>query len=343
MIKETIKSDEREVCNMSKKIIIQSLLIVSLLMFSVTSVFAGSKVTIPIENTSTDNNEEFSFVMKKCSEECPDPKNSTIKIKGTGSSEFELDINKAGRFDYDVSEVKGNNSLMAYDDSKYRIIIVSTESEGRYQTSVILENGTEIKPDKVAFVNESKNSVSIIPLIEKRISDNKDYEDEFRFELKGEGVENVTSVKGEGTAAFPKLVFDKTGTYNYKVKEIKDNETDWNYDENEYDYRVTVKEENGRLVASANYKKMTFTNSPTLAKEIKRIVNVITNSDPKGESKSDKVKNDPKSDKNVKDPKIGKGPITGDTAKCLGIVALIALAVIFASGIKRKEKRTKEE
>ena len=88
-------------------------------------------------------------------------------------------------------------------------------------------------------------------------------EGEFTFNLldeKGNVVQTVTN-SADGTIQFTNLLFEKPGTYSFKVKEVSGTDSRITYDNSEKEATVVVTQEGKALIADVQYgKDITFTN-----------------------------------------------------------------------------------
>lgn len=88
-------------------------------------------------------------------------------------------------------------------------------------------------------------------------------EGEFTFNLldeKGNVVQTVTN-SADGTIQFTNLLFEKPGTYTFKVKEVSGTDSRITYDNSEKEATVVVTQEGKALIADIQYgKDITFTN-----------------------------------------------------------------------------------
>lgn len=67
---------------------------------------------------------------------------------------------------------------------------------------------------------------------------------------------NTVSIRGEGTAFFGDILFDKTGTYSYRIWERSGGRKDYRYDTSAYVMTVVVTDDGpGNLTAAASYSK----------------------------------------------------------------------------------------
>lgn len=278
----------------------------------------SATVTIPVSHEIKgveSSDEVFHFTIKKLTDEAPLPKETTLQIQGNGTANFNFDFDITGRFDYEVREVEGGKQSTKYDNTVYKVIITSVfDDSGNIQTNVILEDGTSVKPENVNFVDYSQKVATITPIIQKKITNNKNYKDKFRFCIEGENVNEKCSIKGAGETTLRELEYDKPGVYKYTVYELKDDSSDWNYDTKKYEYIVTVKEDDGKLTAVANYEKMSFTNEPTIIRKTKKLISKVTGNDDTAQ--------------------------TGDFNNYLGIAAIICIALfamlLFAAKIRKR-------
>lgn len=109
-----------------------------------------NRVVIPIENVTDKDrqSESFIFRIEKCSADCPDPEKTEVRIRGSGTAAFVINVGKLGRFDYEIS---GSD-----DSSQYHVIIAAVRNErNEMQTSLIITDGGTGKPEKIVFTNLS--------------------------------------------------------------------------------------------------------------------------------------------------------------------------------------------
>ncbi|MDT2849209.1 FctA domain-containing protein, partial [Vagococcus carniphilus] len=66
----------------------------------------------------------------------------------------------------------------------------------------------------------------------------------------------------DGSVNFDEIQYDKVGTYNYTISEVKGNQAGMTYDTHVVTVKVTVEDKDGVLVATAVYEgNQTFNNS----------------------------------------------------------------------------------
>ena len=185
---------------------------------------------------------------------------ATATNKADGSIEFEeLKFEKEGTYTYTVTEVKGNDERMTYDESEFTITITVTDSEGQLEAKIEgndFEFENEYEPIPVEVVIEGTKT-----LTGRELKDG-----EFTFELKNENGEVIATTTNDADGA---IVFelpeeyDEEGTYTYTVTEVKGKEEDITYDDSEFTITVTVKNVNGELKATVKGNDFEFVNKYT--------------------------------------------------------------------------------
>ena len=297
---------------MFKKIIPITVALMLLFSFIPTvSAAETATVVIPVEHKveGGETDETFSFVIERANDDAPMPENTTLQIKGNGENKYVITYDTAGKFVYRIKEVEGGNSAMKYDERVYSLTVAVTELDGKLTASAILDDGREVKPEKVEFVDYLQESATVSPRVIKKIYKDNEYKDRFDFVLEGEGKKLETYHEGAGVCEFPVLSFDKPGTYKYKISEVEGKKSMWHYDDKVYDYEVVVTKEGDKLTAKANLDEVTFTNKPTMARKVKKVKEIITNTTK-----------------------------TSDTVRYLGIAAVVGLIALAVMAVVKKKK-----
>ncbi len=188
---------------------------------------------------------EFSFVLKDESGK----ELETVKNEADGTFRFStITYNKAGTYNYTVSEVKGELGGVSYDGTVYAVKVVVTDNgEGKLIASV--EGAQAIK-----FANKYKaDSTSVSFGGNKTLSGRELADGEFIFELKdasGAVIESVKNAK-DGKFGFSSITYTEAGTYTYTVSELEETLGGVTYDKSVYTITVTVVDDlNGKLVAN---------------------------------------------------------------------------------------------
>ncbi len=233
----------------------------------VTKLFSEDSQVRPEEQT-------FTFTIVGSNEEAesmiPEGGNE-VTITGEGSASFNLNLTKAGTYNYTITEVKPDDvpTGYTYDTTSYRVKVTVTDNGGELAAEYEIHTGLFSSPDAIVFENEYvPTPVSLELPIEKDITSAKLSEDDtipsHTFEFVIEAVtENApmpskTTVSvsefedGIAQAVFDSITFDHAGTYSYTIREnssLEDYEN-WGMDEKAYIVTVTVSDKNGVLEAT---------------------------------------------------------------------------------------------
>ncbi|MDH6365125.1 pilin isopeptide linkage protein/LPXTG-motif cell wall-anchored protein [Enterococcus sp. PF1-24] len=172
----------------------------------------------------------------------------------------EIIYDAAGKYEYTIREVAGKNNTITYDNSVYKVTVTVVDENGQlvatpsYEGSVIFKNSYAAKGGNIVLEAEKE-------LTGKNLSAG-----EFNFELvdKDGNVLQTKTNNGSGKIYFDAIAYQQVGTYEYTIREVKGTNSTINYDGTVYKVTVTVTDENGQLVAKANYEgDVVFKNSYT--------------------------------------------------------------------------------
>lgn len=163
------------------------------------------------------------------------------KIAFTG-----LTYNKPGSYHYVVTEVKGNDEDVIYDDMVADVIVNVTKEIGDTTNTLV---SSVVYPKDTTFDNQIKELKDAhIDLNLSKALHGRDLKDgEFTFNLrdeKGQTLATATNDK-DGRISFKGLTFKQAGTYTYLVTEEKGSDKDVIYDTMAARIQVTVVKEIG--------------------------------------------------------------------------------------------------
>ena len=184
------------------------------------------------------------------------------KIAFTG-----LTYNKAGDYHYVVTEVKGNDEDVIYDDMVADVTVKVTQEIGETTNALV---SSVVYPEDTTFDNHIKElkDTHIDLNVSKALHGRSLKEGEFTFNLrdeKGQRLATATNDK-DGRVSFKDLTFSQAGTYTYLVTEEKGSDKDVIYDTMTARIQVTVVKEIGdtanALVTNVTYPEdVTFDNT----------------------------------------------------------------------------------
>ena len=163
------------------------------------------------------------------------------KIAFTG-----LTYNKAGDYHYVVTEVKGNDEDVIYDDMVADVTVKVTQEIGDTANALV---SSVVYPEDTTFDNHIKElkDAHIDLNLSKALHGRSLKENEFTFNLrdeKGQLLATTTNDK-DGRVNFKDITFKQAGTYTYLVTEEKGSDKDVIYDAMTARIQVTVVKEIG--------------------------------------------------------------------------------------------------
>lgn len=172
------------------------------------------------------------------------------KIAFTG-----LTYDKAGNYHYVVTEVKGNDEDVIYDDMVADVTVKVTQEIGDTTNALV---SSVVYPEDTTFDNQIKElkDAHIDLNLSKALHGRDLKENEFTFNLrdeKGRTLATTTNDK-DGRVSFKDLTFSQAGTYTYLVTEEKGSDKDVIYDAMTARIQVTVTKEIGDTLNILNAK-----------------------------------------------------------------------------------------
>ena len=161
----------------------------------------------------------------------------------------------AGTHEYTVREVNNGLGGIIYDTNLHKIgTNVTDNGDGTLSVEHkrVATTEEEQKAD-IVFTNTYKATPASVTLGAAKILKNGELKDgQFIFVLKDSKGDIVSEAKNDakGSIKFDAMEFDKAGTFEYTVSEVKGNDKDIKYDENEYKITIEVKDDgNGNMTA----------------------------------------------------------------------------------------------
>ena len=198
---------------------------------------------------------EFNFELYEGSNKIQTVSNKNGKITFDAISYKEV-----GEHTYTVKEVKGDNSTIAYDSSSKQVTVKVTKDGDKLKSEVVY-------PDGNTFNNKfTPNAANATIELDKALSGRDLVNGEFKFVLKDDQGNQVGSeaTNQNGKITFPSIKFEKEGTYNYTVKEVKGKKNTIKYDESEKHVTINVTKDVNNLKAEVVYPDgKTFNNTFT--------------------------------------------------------------------------------
>ena len=198
---------------------------------------------------------EFSFELYEGSNKLQTTTNKNGKISFDSISYKEV-----GEHTYTIKEVKGEDSTIAYDSTAKEVTVKVTRDGDNLKTEVVY-------PESKTFNNTfTPNAANATIELDKALSGRDLVNGEFKFILKDDKGNQVGSeaTNQNGKVTFPSIKFEKEGTYNYTVKEVKGDNSTINYDSSEKHVTINVTKDGNNLKAEVIYPDgKTFNNTFT--------------------------------------------------------------------------------
>ncbi|MEE1372918.1 MAG: FctA domain-containing protein [Parolsenella sp.] len=166
---------------------------------------------------------------------------------------------KPGTHFYTIREAQGNAAGVSYDPNTYTVT-VNVKDNGEGQLDASTEGASEI-----VFNNTYTAKPATVDLTATKALKGADLSDgQFTFELLNNGgVMDSATNDAEGNVAFRELTLRQAGTYTFTMLEVAGDVEGMTYDNAEYTVKISVKDDNGQLVATVEGNNPTFTNSYT--------------------------------------------------------------------------------
>ena len=198
---------------------------------------------------------EFSFELYEGSNKLQTTTNKNGKVTFDSISYKEV-----GEHTYTIKEVKGDNSTVAYDSTAKEVTVKVTRDGDNLKTEVVY-------PESKTFNNTfTPNAANATIELDKKLDGRDLVNGEFKFILKDDKGTQVGSeaTNQNGKVTFPSIKFEKEGTYNYSVKEVKGENNTINYDKSEKHVTINVTKDGNNLKAEVVYPDgKTFNNTFT--------------------------------------------------------------------------------
>ena len=198
---------------------------------------------------------EFSFELYEGSNKLQTTTNKNGKVAFDSISYKEV-----GEHTYTIKEVKGEDSTIAYDSTAKEVTVKVTRDGDNLKTEVVY-------PESKTFNNTfTPNAANATIELDKALSGRDLVNGEFKFILKDDKGNQVGSeaTNQNGKVTFPSIKFEKEGTYNYTVKEVKGENSTINYDKSEKHVTINVTKDGNNLKAEVVYPDgKTFNNTFT--------------------------------------------------------------------------------
>ena len=217
--------------------------------------------------------DDFEFVAKDSNDKVV----ATAKNKKDGSITFDnITVDKAGTFNYTITETKGTDKTITYSDKTITATVVVVEKDNALVVEQISYSDGQTATDTFTNKKEAPKTENVTAKLQvkKLLKEGETTlpltDDQFEFVLKeGNTTLETAKNKANGTVTFKKLSYTAEGTHTYTITENKGTDASINYSTQSITATVEVKKVNDKLVATVAYsggdaeKGDTFTNTKT--------------------------------------------------------------------------------
>jgi len=221
---------------------------------------SNAKVTLKLKKAFEGGElkgDDFEFVAKDSNDQVV----GTAKNNKDGSITFDnITVDKAGTFNYTITETKGSDKTITYSDKTITATVVVVEkdkalvveqisySDGQTETNTFTNKKEAPKTESVTATLQVKKLLkegeTTLPLTN----------DQFEFVLKeGNNTLETAKNKANGTVSFKELSYTEEGTHTYTITENKGTDASINYSTQTITATVDVKKANDKLVATVTY------------------------------------------------------------------------------------------
>jgi len=171
-----------------------------------------------------------------------------------------IDYTLVGEYEYTVYEIVENDETVVYDETVYTVKVSVTREGNALRVGVST-------PAEIIFNNKTTTPATVVLDGEKYLDGILTDGFEFVLMQGDRAIETVTSENGKFT--FGALTFDKSGVYEYTIKEVLGNDEKIVYDEKEIKVTVTVTREGDKFVANVEKSEaIVFNNKTTTPAEV---------------------------------------------------------------------------
>ena len=217
--------------------------------------------------------DDFEFVAKDSNDKVV----GTAKNQKNGSITFDnITVDKAGTFNYTITETKGTDKTITYSEQTITATVVVVEKDKALVVEKINYSDGQTATDtftnkKEAPKTEStKATLQVKKLFKEGETTLPLTDNQFEFVLKeGNTTLETAKNKADGTITFKELSYTAEGTHTYTITENMGTDASINYSTQTITATVAVKKDNDKLVATVSYsggdteKGDTFTNTKT--------------------------------------------------------------------------------
>ncbi|MGM0097993.1 hypothetical protein IGI69_003236 [Enterococcus sp. DIV1083b] len=169
---------------------------------------------------------------------------------GNGQVTFDdITYNEPGEYHYTIREKADSDPTITYTDKELKVTVTVTEEDNQLIATAVYEGNQVFENDY------TPKAGSVVLNAEKILTGRSLQAEEFDFELVDEAgtVLQTKANDATGKIYFDALPYDKAGEYRYTIREKAGTDDTITYDEKELAVVVTVTDEDGQLIAVAEY------------------------------------------------------------------------------------------
>ena len=233
---------------------------------------AKINVEVKIDGYQPDQKDTYEIHVIPDSSSFPMPsggENGVYKIVGPGTKELVFHYQRLGVYTYTITQGDCGNGDCYHDYSIYDLTVYVLNAKNptdnhRFDVTAVLKlrGGNEAdKPEKVLFTNKYAKPAEVTLSALKIYNGKTPKTGRFDFRLKNGNGKTIETVSNVGkNVTFTPIVFDRVGTYTYKISEVIGDHAYMIYDKSVYTATVVVTrdvEKQGNYEAAVSYKKGT--------------------------------------------------------------------------------------
>ena len=221
---------------------------------------SNAKVTLKLKKAFEGGElkgDDFEFVAKDANDQVV----GTAKNNKDGSITFDnITVDKAGTFNYTITETKGSDKTITYSDQTITATVVVVEKDKALVVEQISYSDGQTDTDTFTNKKEAPKTESVKATLQvnKLLKEGETTlpltDDQFEFVLKeGNNTLETAKNKANGTVSFKELSYTEEGTHTYTITENKGTDASINYSTQTITATVEVKKANDKLVATVTY------------------------------------------------------------------------------------------
>lgn len=221
---------------------------------------SNAKVTLKLKKAFEGGElkgDDFEFVAKDSNDQVV----GTAKNNKDGSITFDnITVDKAGTFNYTITETKGSDKTITYSDQTITATVVVVEKDKALVVEQISYSDGQTDTDTFTNKKEAPKTESVKATLQvnKLLKEGETTlpltDDQFEFVLKeGNNTLETAKNKANGTVSFKELSYTEEGTHTYTITENKGTDASINYSTQTITATVEVKKANDKLVATVTY------------------------------------------------------------------------------------------